>query len=156
MATKKRKRKNKRKTVESKQQPKQKAPMPEGVKFESGNQAACKYDDKYADLMMNYADSGYTILPSLEEFCKINNLPNRTVERWVAEAENKYPRLADSYARLKKEQKRVLIEKGLTERFNASMVKFLLSNNHDMSEKTAAEVNANTNNKFEVNIKVID
>ena len=53
-------------------------------------------------------------------------------------------------------QKKLLIEKGLTNVFNPQIVKFLLSNNHGMSEKTAANIDAKTDNKFEVNIKVVD
>ena len=68
----------------------------------------------------------------------------------------KYPRLALSYARLLNKQKLMLIQMGLQEQFNVQMVKFLLSNNHGMSEKTSAQVDAKTDNKFEVNIKVID
>jgi hypothetical protein len=139
--------------------PKQKAPMPEGVLFEKGNQAAFKYREEYADLMMNYANDESVIYPSVEDFAKRYNIPVRTLSRWVAESkenEEKYPRLADTHAHLQFRQKQVLIEKGLTDKYNASIVKFLLANNHGMSEKTAAEVNAKTDNKFEVNIKVIE
>lgn len=130
-------------------------PMPEGRKFEKGNMAASVYKEEYADEMMKYALGGYDLLPTVEDFCRLTNLSTRTVERWCADPE-KYPRLALSHARLLAEQKRVLIEKGLTEVFNVNMVKFLLTNNHGMSEKTTANIDAKTDNKFEVNIKVID
>lgn len=142
-----------------KPRPKQKAPMPKGVEFEKGNLAAFKYKIEYADLMARYVDGGFTVLPTLEEFCEVSKLPLRSVARWVTEAkedEEKYPRLALSYARLLNKQKLMLIQMGLTEQFNVQMVKFLLSNNHGMSEKTSAQVDAKTDNKFEVNIKVID
>ena len=139
--------------------PKQKAPMPEGVRFEKGNQAAFKYKEEYADLMMKYAADESVIYPSVEDFANKYHIPERTLYRWIAESkedENKYPRLADTHAHLQYRQKQVLIERGLIDRYNASIVKFLLANNHGMTEKTAAEVNAKTDNKFEVNIKVID
>lgn len=143
-----------------KPRPKQKAPMPKGVEFEKGNLAAFKFKEEYVDRMDEYVKYGYTVVPTLEEYCEINNLPYRTVTRWVAEAkkddEEKYPRLADSYARLQNKQKMMLIQQGLNETFNVQMVKFLLANNHGMSEKTSAQVDAKTDNKFEVNIKVID
>lgn len=135
--------------------------MPDGVRFEKGNQAASKYKEEYADLMMKYADDDSVVYPSVEDFASRYKIPIRTISRWIAESkddENKYPRLADSHAHLQSKQKQSLIERGLLDRYNASIVKFLLTNNHGMSEKTSAEVNANakTDNKFEVNIKVID
>lgn len=139
--------------------PKQKAPMPEGVKFEKGNQAAFKYKEEYADLMMKYANDESVIYPSVEDFANKYHIPERTLYRWIAESkddEDRYPRLADTHAHLQYRQKQTLIERGLIERYNASIVKFLLTNNHGMSEKTAAEVSAKTDNKFEVNIKVIE
>lgn len=139
--------------------PKQKVPMPEGVKFEKGNQAAFKYKEEYADLMEQYANDESVIYPSVEDFASKHHIPERTLYRWIAESkedEERYPRLADTYAHLQYRQKQVLIERGLVEKYNASIVKFLLANNHGMSEKTAAEVNAKTDNKFEVNIKVIE
>ena len=149
----------KKKTSGEKPRPKQKAPMPKGVEFEKGNLAAFKYKEEYAEWMDKYVEEGFTVLPTLEEFCENSRLPLRSVARWVAEAkddEEKYPRLALSYARLLNKQKLMLIQMGLQEQFNVQMVKFLLSNNHGMSEKTSAQVDAKTDNKFEVNIKVID
>ena len=149
----------KKKNVSDASQPKQKASMPEGVKFEKGNQAACKYKEEYADLMLRYADDTSVIYPSVEDFASRYKIPIRTLRRWIAESEEdeeKYPRLADTHAHLHSVQKQRLIEKGLTDKYNSSIVKFLLANNHGMSEKTAAEVNAKTDNKFEVNIKVIE
>ena len=148
----------KKSTADAGSRPKQKAPMPEGVKFEKGNLAAFKFKPKVVDDMDIYTDSGYLVVPTLEEFCELHKLPMRTVSRWLAEAkedEEKYPRLANSYARLQNKQKMLLIQMGLSDQFNVQLVKFLLANNHGMSEKTASEVNAKTDNKFEVNIKVI-
>lgn len=152
-----------------KPRPKQKAPMPKGVEFEKGNLAAFKFKEEYVDLMDAYVKDGFLVVPTLEEFCENNNLPYRTVSRWIAEAKEeeakeeeangevkKYPRLAYSYARLQAKQKMLLIQMGLCDKFNAQLVKFLLTNNHGMSEKTTAQVDAKTDNKFEVNIKVID
>jgi hypothetical protein len=151
--------KKKKNTTTEKPRPKQKAPMPKGVEFEKGNLAAFKYKEEYAVWMDLYVSDGYMVIPTLEEFCEVSKLPLRSVARWVAEAkedEEKYPRLASSYARLLNKQKMLLIQMGLQEQFNVQMVKFLLANNHGMSEKTSAQVDAKTDNKFEVNIKVID
>lgn len=150
---------NKNIDTDDKPRPKQKAPMPKGVQFEKGNLAAFKFKPEVVDAMDIYTDSGYLVVPTLEEFCELHKLPMRTVSRWLAEAkedEEKYPRLANSYARLQNKQKMLLIQMGLSDQFNVQLVKFLLANNHGMSEKTTAELNGKTDNKFEVNIKVID
>jgi hypothetical protein len=145
--------------TEEKPRPKQKAPMPKGVQFEKGNRAAFKFKEEYVDRMDEYVDDGFMTVPTLEEFCEINKLPMRTVTRWLSEAkedEEKYPRLANSYARLQNKQKMLLIQMGLCDKFNVQLVKFLLTNNHGMSDKMSAQVDAKTDNKFEVNIKVVD
>ena len=150
---------NKNINTDDKPRPKQKAPMPKGVEFEKGNLAAFKFKEEYVNQMDQYTNDGFTVVPTLEEFCDVANLPYRTVTRWVSEAkdnEEKYPRLANSYARLQNKQKMMLIQMGLQDQFNVQLVKFLLTNNHGMSEKTTAQVDAKTDNKFEVNIKVID
>ena len=92
----------------------------------------------------------------LEDFAIKFNIPIRTLRRWIAESEDeeKYPRLALSYAYLLARQKQILIDRGLRETYNSQLVKFLLTNCHGMSEK--ANIEAKTDNKFEVNIKVID
>lgn len=135
---------------------KKKKPMPEGVKFKPGNKAASKYKPEYAEWMRAYVDSGFTVIPTLEEFCLNHDLVTRTVARWVTEHAEEYPRLSFQYARLLNKQKAILIQYGLTEQFNANIVKFLLTNNHGMSEKTSTNIDAKTDNKFEVNIKVVD
>ena len=142
--------------TKSKANPKPKKNTGENGQFVPGNDAASKYKDEYADWMRAYVNGGYTIIPTLEEFCVNHDLPERTVARWVEEKADKYPRLATQYARLLSKQKAMLVQFGLNETFNANIVKFLLTNNHGMSEKTSANIDAKTDNKFEVNIKVID
>lgn len=128
----------------------------ENGQFVPGNDAASKYKDEYADWMRAYVDGGYDIIPTLAEFCVNHDLPERTVTRWVTEKADNYERLATQYARLLSKQKAILIKFGLTEQFNSHIVKFLLANNHGMSDKASTTVDAKTDNKFEVNIKVVD
>ena len=151
--------KNKNNSKAEKPRAKQKAPMPDGVRFEKGNLAAFKYKIESADMMMLYADDESLVYPSIEDFAMRNKIPIRTITRWVSEAkddEDKYPRLAVAHAYLLARQKQILISRGLMDQYNPQLVKFLLANNHGMSEKTSAQVDAKTDNKFEVNIKVID
>ena len=149
---------NKNINTDDKPRPKQKAPMPKGVEFEKGNLAAFKYKEEYADMMMLYADDESLTYPSIEDFAIKNKIPIRSLRRWISESEDeeKYPRLSLSHAYLLAKQKQILIDRGLRETYNSQLVKFLLSNCHGMSERTAAQVDAKTDNKFEVNIKVID
>lgn len=125
-------------------------------KFKAGDTAASKYKDEYVALLKAYTKAGYEVIPTLEEFCEIHNIPERTFARWVTEKKDKYPLLATEYTHMLAKQKKLLVQYGLTNVFNPQIVKFLLSNNHGMSEKTATNIDATTDNKFEVNIKVID
>jgi hypothetical protein len=127
-----------------------------GRPFEPGNTASCKYKEEYVALLKAYRINGYDVIPTLEEFCEIHNIPERTFNRWVTEKAEKYPRLATEYAHMLAKQKTLLVKLGLTNVFNPQIVKFLLANNHGMSEKTATNIDAKTDNKFEVNIKVVD
>ena len=74
---------------------------------------------------------------------------------WIKHPE-KYPHFAIAHSYMYTEQKKMLVLLGLTERYNAQLVKFLLSANHGMSEKSQQEINAKTDNTFRVDIKVID
>ena len=125
--------------------------------FKPGQKAASKYKEEYVGMLRAYYKAGgYEVIPTLEEFCEIHDIPERTFIRWVTEQKEEYPLLATEYAHMLARQKKILVEKGLTNVFNPQIVKFLLSNNHGMSEKTATNIDAKTDNKFEVNIKVID
>lgn len=124
--------------------------------FKKGNTAACKYKEAYVEMMKSYTKDGFEVIPTLEEFCEIHNIPERTFARWVTEEKEKYSRLATEYAHMLAKQKKLLCQYGLTGAFNAQIVKFLLSNNHGMSEKGQQEINAKTDNTFKVDIKVID
>ena len=130
--------------------------MANKTSFQKGNTAACKYSDDYIEKLRAYTRDGYEVIPTLEEFCEFHDIPERTFARWVTEQKDKYPRLATQYAQMLAKQKKLLVQYGLTNVFNPQIVKFLLANNHGMSEKTAAAIDAKTDNKFEVNIKVVD
>jgi hypothetical protein len=127
------------------------------TRFYYGHKLSTVYKDEYADLLMAYVDKCEEEgkLPMLEGFITENHLESRTVAGWAADKE-KYPQFADSHAYLKATQKKMLVLLGLADQYNAQLVKFLLSANHGMSEKSQQEINAKTDNTFRVDIKVID
>ena len=125
-----------------------------GRKFQVGNiPANLKYKDEYAELMLIYFLNPENKFPTLEDFAVKNNIAIRTLKHWIEEGE-KYPRLALAHAQAMAIQKQKLLVGGLTEEFNAQMAKFLLVNNHGMSEKVEQQVKADAS--FTVEIKVVD
>lgn len=122
------------------------------TRFQPGNTLCKKYDVKYADSLLEYFMKSEKC-PTIEEWAVENKLAIRTVYHWATN-ENKYPRFASAYAQAKAIQKNKLVQNGLLEIYNASLVKFLLVNNHGMAEKVEQEVKADA--KLEVNINVVD
>lgn len=106
------------------------------TRFSKGNTFSKKYKPEFADSLLLYFLNAQEslIMPTLEEWSVINHIDIRTVYYWIAD-EEKYPRFASIYAQCKALQKSKLIQLGLTEQYNAQIVKFLLTNNHGMSEK---------------------
>jgi hypothetical protein len=114
----------------------------------------CQYNESYPDSILVYfltCDK----LPTIEGWAIENNVAIRTVYDWL-EAPEEYPHLANTYAQAKAIQKAKLIELGLVEAYNATLVKFLLTNNHGMSEKVEQDIKAKTDNTINVNISFFD
>jgi hypothetical protein len=129
----------------------------EETRFQIGHKFSTVYKDEYPSLLIEYVNrcKENDELPMEEGFANENMIAIRTLTGWLADKE-KYPQLAIAYAYLIAEQKKMLVLLGLTERYNAQLVKFLLSANHGMSEKSQQEINAKTDNTFKVDIKVVD
>lgn len=110
------------------------------TRFAKGNTLSKKYKTEFADSLFRYfLDSqGSPIMPTLEEWAIVNHIDIRTAYYWISD-EEKYPRFASVYAQCKALQKSKLIQLGLTELYNAQIVKFLLTNNHGMSEKAVSD-----------------
>jgi len=104
------------------------------TRFKPGNTLSKKYKSEYADSLLKYFLTCEK-LPTIEEWAVQNQLAIRTVYDWTTD-ENKYPRFAASYAQAKAIQKTKLVQNGLREVYNATLAKFLLINNHGMSDKT--------------------
>ena len=113
------------------------------TRFKHGNVLSKKYKQEYADSLLIYFMT-CDKLPTIEEWAVKNNLKIRTVYDWSTN-EEKYPRFADSYAQAKAIQKTKLVQNGLSEKYNATLVKFLLINNHGMSDKTLSDTTVTFN-----------
>ena len=124
--------------------------------FKPGNTLHSVYNPDYPDKLLEYFRDTEEPFPTLEGFAEKYHIAIRTLERWVLSdpKDEMFGRMADAYAQCKAIQKRALLVHGLTRSFDASMVKFLLSTNHDMHERSDQHVEADTT--FRVEIDVID
>lgn len=124
------------------------------TRFKPGNTLSKKYKPEYADSLLLYFLTCEK-LPTIEEWAVENHLAIRTVYDWTTN-EGKYPRFAASYAQAKAIQKTKLVQNGLRETYNASLVKFLLINNHGMSEKIEQKVEGEASAAITVNIREVN
>ena len=78
-----------------------------------------------------------------------------TVRGWLADAD-KYPRFAIVYEKCKAIQKDLLFNNGLLRKYDSSLVKFLLVNNHDMVEKSEQKIDGETSADITINIREVN
>lgn len=107
------------------------------TRFQPGNTLSKKYKTEYPDSLLLYFINCEK-LPTIEEWAVMNNIDVRSARYWSKD-EEKYPRFASAYAQALAIQKTRLIQNGLREVYNAQLVKFLLGNNHGMSDKTTTD-----------------
>lgn len=124
------------------------------TRFKSGNTISKKYKAEYADSLLIYFLTCER-LPTIEEWAVQNHIDVRTVRNWTKN-EEKYPRFSSAYAQALAIQKTKLVQNGLCEKYNASLVKFLLINNHGMSEKIEQKVEGETSAAITVNIREVN
>ena len=142
------------------------------TRFQLDNILANKYDEKYCIDIINYFSipkceiiyerSYYkdgTIksekpivlppkFPTLELFAASINVTSRTLLNWC----EKYPRFSEAYAYAKNIQLGIAKTYGVSKQYDSNFTKFVLVNDHDMTDKSAIE---NSQDKpFEVNINV--
>lgn len=145
----------------------------EETRFNNGNNAAGKYDDKYCDAIIKYfAEPQHEIVyersyykdgtvksekpiilppkfPTFEMFAASIGVTPQTLINWG----EKYPRFLIAYERAKTMQLGIAKANGVTKMYDSNFTKFVLVNDHGMSDKQAIE---QTQDKpFEVNINVV-
>lgn len=108
------------------------------TRVKPGQMLASVYDESYPDKIYEYCETE-GVLHSFERWCLMNRVPVSTANEWLAKPE-KYPQFVSACAYLKTVQKCELIENGLTDTYNAQIVKFLLTNNHGMKERGETEI----------------
>ena len=120
------------------------------TRFQPGNIKASKYDESYCELMLNYFTDPDEVFPMFEGFANRLGVVSDTLREW----RDTQPRFRDTYARCLDIQKQKLLVGGLTERFNAQIVKFMAINNHGMKEKIEQEFKGDAT--INVNISFFD
>lgn len=79
------------------------------------------------------ADIFYEVnLPSHEGFALMLDVAPTTLYEWA----EKYPMFSKALGKIKEVQKQRLVNNGLSERYNATIAKLILSSNHGMREKS--------------------
>lgn len=146
----------------------------EETRFQKGNKASVKYREEYCQLLLNFfavpereivyerkyykdgtlqCETPKIVLPprfpTFELFAaSIGVVPN-TLLNWC----EKHPRFADAYAQAKNIQLGIAKAHGAMKDYDSNFTKFLLVNDHGMSDKSTLE--AAGDKPFEVNIHVV-
>lgn len=93
--------------------------------------------EKAKEYLFKYEEL-HQVLPTIEGFSLYLGLDDDTIREWCKDGEKK--EFSATVKEIKKTQKQVLINKGLDNKFNASITKLLLGANHSVIEKTSQEV----------------
>ena len=124
------------------------------TRFKKGNLLSTKYKEEYAEKLIKYFKE-YDGFPTIEGFAIDNDISVRCVKYWGHD-EEEHPRFAFAYRQAIAIQKRKLLENGLADKYNAALTKFLLMNNHGMSDKSEQKVEGEANATITVNIREVD
>jgi len=104
----------------------------------------CSQDLDELEVNKIYAKGGTNVpkprggYPSFSKFARRKNVTLKTLENW----RDNHEEFREAYAECKQMQEEVLVERGLAESYNPSLVKFMLSNHHGYAEKVSSEVNS--------------
>jgi reverse gyrase len=99
-----------------------------------------KKDEYQAILKARNTESGHEAydqilkvdLPMVEDFAVYVGVPLSTLYHW----RETHPEFLEALGRIAEEQKKRLLNKGLSGEYNSTIAKLILSANHGMSEKT--------------------
>lgn len=102
-------------------------------------------DEQYT-LTKSSSNSGETVenkirvnLPTLEGFALRLGITTSTLYKWKLEK----PNFSESLERIIEEQRKRLLDKGLSGDYNPTIAKLILSSNHGMAEKTQQDITSN-------------
>jgi hypothetical protein len=151
------------------------------TRFKNNNGAAVKYKDEFCDLMELYFQEQESKViyekeyfkdgtlkkeipkmiipqkyPTFEAFAVSIGVTSRTLREWADVGEDgkaKHPRFSAAYARAKEMQLAIAKNNGITKQYDSNFAKFVLINDHDMTDKVVQE--QSQKKPFEVNINVV-
>ena len=151
------------------------------TRFKKDNIAAVKYKDEFCDLLTEffqepeskviYEEEYYKdgtlkckkpkfILPpkypTFEAFAVTIGVTSRTLREWAEVGEGgkaKHPRFSAAYARAREMQLAIAKNNGITKQYDGNFAKFVLINDHEMSDRVVQE--QVQEKPFEVNINVV-
>lgn len=92
---------------------------------------------KAKEYLFKYEELG-DVVPTVEGLSIYLGISRDVIYEWCKDEEKK--EFIDTVKQINATQKQVLINKGLDNKFNASITKLLLGANHSVIEKTAQEV----------------
>jgi hypothetical protein len=121
-------------------------PIGTETRFQPGNKLRTKYKESYAEDLLTWFRECERF-PTIEGWAVENDIAFRTVQEWMANPD-KYPRFAYACQQAKAMQKDKLVDNGLADKYNSSLVKFLLMNNHGMSDKSSNDTNITFNVEY--------
>lgn len=116
------------------------------TRFQKGNTISKKYKREYAEKLISFFKYSEDF-PTIEGFAVENDISIRSVKAWALD-EEKYPGFALAYEMAMGMQKTRLMQEGLKYNYNASLVKFLLINNHDMTDKSSNDTKITFNLEY--------
>ena len=111
-----------------------------------------KYKKEYCEGIIEYCRGCDGEYRTLEGYADAIGVCVDTLHEW----RKQHPEFSEAYNRAKNAQKAILIEGGLTGRFNTQFAKFVAINCHGMSEKQDLNIGGQDDNNLEVKITVVD
>lgn len=131
------------------------------TRFQKNNDVPCKYKEEYCEKLLEFFDGAKpevlydehydnegnlkskrpvqiipAKLPTFEGFAWSIGVTVSTLQNW----KEQYPRFAIAYARALEKQKEILLINGANKQYDGNFSKFLLTNNHGMSEQVKNDI----------------
>ena len=120
------------------------------TRFKPGHKLSLKYKQDYCESLLKYFKE-YDGCPTIEGWATSNNISISAARVWISDPA-KYPQFATTYEQALSIQKNKLIQCGLLDGYNVQLVKFLLTNNHGMRDKSEQKVEGDVDTTITVKI----
>lgn len=115
-----------------------------------------KYTPSRIKKMKKYLTSwakGGDVIPTVEAFSNFIEISVSTINEWDKH-EDKLE-ISETLEKIRKDQKTILMNKGLLSEFNSNITKLLL-HNHGLSDKSENKLTGDNDNPIGITIKVVD